>query len=57
MAWRRTGDNLLSEAMQAKSNDAYMRHSAKMSWLEYLRVKMKHLFLFIRKIASLWISS
>ena len=29
MAWRRTGDKLLSEPMMAQFNDAYMRHSAR----------------------------
>ena len=33
MAWRRTGDKPLSEPMMTQFNDAYMRHSASMSWL------------------------
>ena len=31
MAWRRTGDKALSEAMMALVADAYMRYSASMS--------------------------
>ena len=36
MAWRRTGDKPLSEPMMTQSNDAYMRHSASMSWKVHL---------------------
>ena len=32
MAWRRTGDKPLSEPMVTQLNDAYMRHSAPMSY-------------------------
>ena len=32
MAWRRTSDTPLSEPMMAKAGDAYMRHSASMSF-------------------------
>ena len=32
MAWRRTGDKQLSEAMMTQFNDTYMRHSASMSF-------------------------
>ena len=32
MAWCRTGDKPLSETMMTQFNDAYMRHSASMSW-------------------------
>ena len=32
MAWRRSGDKPLSEPMLVKFTDAYMRHSASMSW-------------------------
>ena len=32
MAWRRTGDKPLSELMMTQFNDAYMRHSASMSF-------------------------
>ena len=32
MAWRRTGDKPLSEPMMTQLNDAYMRHSASMSY-------------------------
>ena len=31
MAWRQTGDKLLSELMGPQFTDAYMRHSASMS--------------------------
>ena len=32
MAWRRTGDKPLSEPMMTQFNDAYIHHSASMSW-------------------------
>ena len=32
MAWRRTGNKPLSEQMVTQFNDAYMRHSASMSF-------------------------
>ena len=38
MAWRRSGDKPLSEPMMAWLNDAYMRHSASISW--YLALQM-----------------
>ena len=37
MAWRRPGDKPLSEPMMVSFTEAYMRHSASMSW--YLLVK------------------
>ena len=36
MAWRQLGDKPLSEPMMTKFGDAYMRHSASMSWLQYI---------------------
>ena len=36
MAWRRTGDKSLSEAMLVYCIDAYMRHSASMSYMTLL---------------------
>ena len=37
MAWRRIGDKPLSEPMMALFTDAYMRHSASMSYSNELR--------------------
>ena len=36
MAWRRTGDNPLSEAMLVCFADAYMRHSSSINQTQYL---------------------
>ena len=36
MAWRRTGDKPLSEPMMIQFNDAYMRHSASLSYYNCL---------------------
>ena len=40
MDWRRTGDKPLSEPMKAHVSDAYMRHSASMSWRSDISCKM-----------------
>ena len=41
MAWRRSGDKPLSEPMMVNLSDAYMRHSASMSWNKHPLISIK----------------
>ena len=44
MAWRRTGDKPLSEAMMTQFTDAYMRHQGEMSFKKILSLSYRMLY-------------